>query len=76
MSSNGFHGFHGSQGFQSSHDSITSRIYNTNTSHPLIQNAQEYIFYKNDGCNGYGGRSSCNGNVSQILTSPNMPTNN
>ena len=37
MSSNGFQGFN---------DSLTSRIYNTNSSHPLIQNSQEYIFYK------------------------------
>ena len=43
MSLNGFSSSHINQGF---HDSINSRIYNTNTSHPLIQSAQEYIFYK------------------------------
>jgi hypothetical protein len=52
MSSKGFHSSYGSYGShvfhdsQSSNDSLTSRIYNTNTSHPLIQNTQEYIFYK------------------------------
>ena len=43
MSLNGFSNSHINQGFN---DSINSRIYNTNTSHPLIQNSQEYIFYK------------------------------
>jgi hypothetical protein len=36
----GFSNSHVNQGFQD------SRIYNTNTTHPLIQNSQEYIFYK------------------------------
>jgi hypothetical protein len=27
-------------------DSFTSTVYNVNTSHPLIQNSQEYIYYK------------------------------
>jgi hypothetical protein len=43
MSSNGFSNSHMNPGF---HDPINSRIYNANTTHPLIQNAQEYIFYK------------------------------
>ena len=37
------------QGFPNnytSNDPINSKIYNTNTSHPLIQNSQEYIYYK------------------------------
>jgi hypothetical protein len=45
MSSNSFYPNTFNNGQQQFMDSLNSRNYNTNTSHPLIQSSQEYMYY-------------------------------